>query len=73
MTVRKTASNIPASVPWVKQCFAPKEAAAILSLSESTVAELIRDGRLSSFKAGRARRITGQALDDYAAGVAPAA
>src|SRR5262249_13626631 len=47
------------------------EVAAVLRLARQTVYELVADGRLSSFRAGRAIRITRAALDAFMAGQAP--
>lgn len=43
----------------------PEEAAERLSLSRTTVYELVRKGRLQSVKIGRARRIPRAALQEY--------
>jgi excisionase family DNA binding protein len=43
----------------------PEQAAESLSLSRTTVFELLRTGELASVKIGRSRRITPDALRDF--------
>lgn len=53
------------AVSFAKRSFTAAETAAILGVSESTVFELLKLGRLRSFKVGRARRISGAAIDSF--------
>ncbi|OYU90122.1 MAG: excisionase [Bradyrhizobiaceae bacterium PARB1] len=55
------------SIPFASRSFTVAQTAQILSVSESTIFELLKLGRLRSFKAGRARRITGAAIDSFRA------
>lgn len=55
----------PYPIPFAKKSFDVAETAAILSVSESTLFALLKTGRLRSFKIGRARRITGEAIDSF--------
>lgn len=43
-----------------------KETARLLSLSEAKVYMMIASGELTSFKVGRARRVHGTAIEEYA-------
>ena len=52
-------------IPFEQQSFAPAKVAEILDCCESKVHELIATGDLKSFKIGRARRCTGQQINDY--------
>ncbi|MGM4924376.1 helix-turn-helix domain-containing protein [Tardiphaga sp. 804_B3_N1_9] len=54
-------------VPFDKQSFTPAQTADILGVCESTLFELLKTGALRSFKVGRARRITGAAIDSFRA------
>ncbi|SNT49790.1 DNA binding domain-containing protein, excisionase family [Tardiphaga sp. OK246] len=56
------------AIPFAKRSFSVAQTAAILSVSESTVFELLKNGRLKSFKAGRARRLTGEQIDSFREG-----
>ena len=49
-----------------------EDAARVLSLSRSTVFELMASGALPSVKIGASRRIPRQALDDYVASLTAA-
>lgn len=53
-------------IPFEKRSFNVAQTAEILGVSESTVFELLK-GPLRSFKAGRARRVTGAAIDAFRA------
>ena len=48
-----------------KLLYRPKEAAAVLDISRDKLYDLIRAGRISSVKDGRARFITADALSRY--------
>lgn len=48
-----------------KRSFTPAQTAQILGICESTLFELLKTGRLRSFKVGRARRVTGEAIDAF--------
>ncbi|MGM4916080.1 helix-turn-helix domain-containing protein [Tardiphaga sp. 813_E8_N1_3] len=53
------------TIPFAKRSFSVAQTAAILSVSESTVFELLKSQRLRSFKVGRARRVSGAAIDSF--------
>jgi excisionase family DNA binding protein len=55
--------------PVIRLLLTPEEAADRLSLSRTTVYELIRTGELRSVKIGRARRVPVVALQDYVDGL----
>lgn len=55
------------SEPIARLAWSPAEAAQRLGISRDTVYELCASGHLRSFKAGRLRRITEAALQDYLA------
>lgn len=50
-----------------KLLYRPKEAARVLGISRDKLYDLIRIGRITSVKDGRARFITAGALADYVA------
>jgi len=52
--------------------YRPEEAAEVLSLSRTTVYELMSSGTIASVKIGRSRRISHEALEQYVAGLAVA-
>ena len=55
-----------------KLLYSVKHAAELLDMSESTVWNLLRDGKLTGVKAGRSRRIAHAELERYIATLAPA-
>lgn len=48
-----------------KLLYRPKEAAAVLDISRDKLYDLMRAGRITSVKDGRARFITAEALNAY--------
>lgn len=52
-----------------KLLYSSREAAEMLSLSRTTIFELLRRGELRSIKIGRSRRIPASALEEFVAGI----
>lgn len=50
-------------IPFASMSFDPPGAARVLDVSQSKIFQLLASGELASFKVGRARRITGAAID----------
>jgi excisionase family DNA binding protein len=55
------------AIPFAKRSFSVAQTADILGVSVSTLFELLKINSLRSFKVGRARRITGAAIDSFRA------
>ncbi len=60
-----TAPHCPGHSDLIPLAHTPEGAAELLSLSRATVYELMRLGRLPSFKIGRSRRIAHSALEAF--------
>jgi excisionase family DNA binding protein len=52
-------------IPFEKRSFNVAQAAHILGVCQSTLFEALRLNQIRSFKVGRARRITGAAIDAF--------
>lgn len=57
--------NMLMEVKILDEVYTPKEAAAILKVSERKINELLRKGELKGSKVGRQWRITEQQLDEF--------
>lgn len=64
-SIAESAAAEVAAVPFELRGFSLQAACALIPCSESKLFELIAEGKIATFKIGRARKITGQAILEF--------